>query len=92
MNKNFLFTFPVLLTLVCSSCIHNYKKEKKEKNTNTDTTKKKGSTKIVIILVLLICLIDGISTADYFIFFSTCSSIVTASFKILSLPRVAFLK
>ena len=47
------------------------KKEKKEKNTNTDTTKKKGSTKIVIILVLLICLIVGISTAVYFIFFST---------------------
>lgn len=30
MNKNILFTFHVLLTLVCSSCIHNSKIDKKE--------------------------------------------------------------
>lgn len=41
MNKNILFTFPVLLTLVCSSCIHNSKIDKKEtismKVTEVDT-------------------------------------------------------
>ena len=30
MNKNILFMFHVLLTLVCSSCIHNSKIDKKE--------------------------------------------------------------
>lgn len=41
MNKNILFTFPVLLTLVCGSCIHNSKIDKKEtlsmKVTEVDT-------------------------------------------------------
>ena len=41
MNKNILFTFHVLLTLVCSSCIHNSKIDKKEtlsmKVTEVDT-------------------------------------------------------
>ena len=46
------------------------KKEKKKKEVDPNVPKKKGSAKTAIIIILAICLLVGIATAVYFLFFS----------------------
>ena len=45
-------------------------KEKKKKEINPNTPKKKGSIKIALIVILAVCVLVGIVTAVYFLFFS----------------------